>query len=310
MNAKKIIKKVLPWLVYLLVAIFIFVTLRDNYEEVKQYRIARPGFLVLAVILFSMQFAANSFVWARLMEYVGESVSVWNSIQVYVSSFIVRYIPGNVWAIAARAAMNREYGVKITSSIWGWMIENVSYLLVGLCFGVLALVGFNEIPGEFILIVAVSIPACAVFLFRYTILEKLVRKIIKSRFPQVSSSEIGKFDISLQKRAVLLGMFVFSWVLFSLQFIFVTYSVAENASGNVIFLSGVNALAWSVGYISLITPSGTGVRESVMILALTAFGAVGDVDAIAIALLARLTAVAGEVLLFGIVKVANFIMKK
>lgn len=309
MDIKKIVKKVLPWVIYLLVGMFIFVTLRDNYEEVKHYRIESPYYLIGAVLLFTAQFGANALIWSKLMEYVGEKIPTWDSVQVYISSFIIRYIPGNVWAIAARAAMNRDYGVKITSSIWGWMIENVSYLFVGLCFGLLALVGIDGIPREFILVVAVSIPACAVFLFRYSILERLVRKIIKSRFPQVKASEVGKFDISLQRRVVLLCMFIISWILFSFQFVLVALAVSDVSPGEIFFLGGVNALAWSIGYISIITPSGTGVRESVIILTLTAFGIVGEVDAITIALLARLTAVAGEVLLFGGVKFTNFLIK-
>jgi len=90
----KTIKKIVPWIIYGLVAVFIFSTLRDNYEEVKQYRIDKAWLLIPATLVFSLQFLANAWIWDMLMRMAKQRVSTWNSIVVYISSFVIRYIPG------------------------------------------------------------------------------------------------------------------------------------------------------------------------------------------------------------------------
>ena len=295
---------------YALVGVFVFLTLRENFQQVKHYHILRPALLVAAAVAFAAQFAVNSVVWAKLMEYTGAKISLCDSVYVYVSSFIVRYIPGNVWAIAARATYNKSFGVKVLVSIWGWVIENISFLLVGLVFSLFTLFYVAGIPQGVVWIVAVAIPVSTVFLFRYELLERLVRILVKKRFPEVVAQECGEFSLSLDKRAVLLIMYVVAWLFFSVQFVLVAAAMTAISIGDVVQLAGINALAWSIGYISLVTPSGTGVREGIMMISLTALGIAGDIDAIAIALAARLTSIIGEVAYFGVVRLIYAITEK
>jgi len=105
-------------------------------------------------------------------------------------------------------------------------------------------------------------------------------------------------------------MYVVAWLFFSVQFVLVAAAMTAISIGDVVQLAGINALAWSIGYISLVTPSGTGVREGIMMISLTALGIAGDIDAIAIALAARLTSIIGEVAYFGVVRLIYAITKK
>lgn len=301
MNKKilfNILKKIVPWIVYGIVGLFIVITLRSNLSEVKHYEIIRPTFLLLAIFFTMLQFLSNAAVWSILMSFTKAEVTLLDSISVYVSSYIIRYIPGNVWAIAARATLNKEYGVSVMKSIWGWVIENVTYLLVGLAISMFVFLKIDGISEEIGLIVMIALPVCALFILRYELLEKLVRVFARKRFPDSIHKEVEPFSLNYRQRGMLLVLYLVPWFFFSLQFISVALAVEHISISIYLLLAGVNALAWSLGYISLITPSGTGVREGVMIGTLAFLGIVGEVDAIVIAVLARVTSIAGEALFF------------
>jgi glycosyltransferase 2 family protein len=306
----KTIKKIAPWILYGLVAVFIFLTLRDNYEEVKQYRIDKAWLLIPATLVFSVQVLANAWIWDILMRMAKQTVSTWNSILVYISSFVIRYIPGSLWAVAARAAMNKPHGVKAMTSIWGWVIENVTFMLVGLVMSVLVLINVEEIPQWVIAIVVVGIPASFLFLMRYEWVEKIVEMVGKKAFPDKAADEVVKFDLAVGDRLKLIGLFALSWLIFSAHFYLVADAVANVSTDSFFLLAGVNALAWCIGFVVIVAPSGAGIKEAVIILALPALGITGEVDAVVIALLARMTAVLGEVAIFGAVKGANFLRKR
>lgn len=298
----KLIKRVLTYFVYLCVALFIYLTLRDNFDQVKQYQIPHPWFIVLGMLAYAMQFLFNSYVWAVLMRYGKEKVSLRDSVDVYVSSFVVRYIPGNVWAIAARAAMNKVHGVPAASSVWGWVIENITYLIVGMIFSILVLLRFGALPQEIVWALVIALPACVVFLLRYEIIERLVRFLAKKKFPEIAQKEFSQFELSRIDRFKLLGLYSISWILYSLQFFFIAYAVGSVGLAHLPVLAGINALAWSIGYLSIITPSGTGVREGIIVLILTSLGLATNVEAVAIALIARVSAIITEIICFGGVK--------
>jgi hypothetical protein len=145
-------------------------------------------------------------------------------------------------------------------------------------------------------------------MLRFELLERFVRALINKKFPDVAQKEVGAFSLSLADRGKIVGMFVISWLLYSVHFFLVAAAIIPVTLENFLILAGINALAWSIGYISIITPSGTGVRETVTIVALTSLGIMGPVDALVIALLARIIAVISEVGVFGALKL--FVLMK
>ncbi len=292
-------------MVYISVALFIFLTLRESFDEVKQYHIPHPEFIVVAMLAYGLQFLLNSYIWGVLMRYGKEKVSMADSINVYVSSFVVRYIPGNVWAIAARAAMNKEHGVPAASSVWGWVIENISYLIVGMIFSILILLKVESLPPQIVWSIVIAFPACVIFLLRYELIERVVRFLARKKFPSIAQKEFERFELSRMDRFKLMGWFGISWLLYSLQFYFVTYAVGRVDISQFFILAGINALAWSIGYLSIITPSGTGVREGIIVFTLTTLGIATGIEAIAIALVARVSAIITEIICFAGVKLFN-----
>lgn len=306
----KIVKKCAPYLLYGVVTLFIYSSLTSNLSDVASFSFRKPWLLVLAVAMYGIQYVFNAYVWGKIMHFAGERISLLNSLVVYISSYIVRYIPGNVWAIGARAAMNKEHGVKIASSIWGWIVENVSFLFIGLCFSILVLFSLTGISSTVLSVVWIAFPLSGLIILRYELLERFVRIIVRKKFPQVVQSEVGEFSISMIDRLKILSFFVISWILYSVQFILIASAMIPVAGQDFILLAGVNALAWSVGYISVITPSGAGIREGIIIIALNGLDIMSPVEAVVLAVTARITIVIAEILVFSLMRGTKFVLTR
>ncbi len=279
-------------------------------NDIRQYRFDDPVRLIISIVLFSVVVFFNSLAWDYLMKSSGENVSRLKSIDVYTTSFVMRYVPGNVWAIMGRAVMNKKNGVKMIKTMWGWFIENISYLIVGMVFSLLVLLRIIQVRQELAIAIIVALPVCGILFLRYEWLAKIFEKFIKKRLPEAAQKETASIKITLKQKLSLIGIYMISWAVYSLQYLFVAEAVTDVAISDYLVLIGVNALSWSIGYLSLITPSGGGVREGVMFLALTNIAGVNNVDAAIIFVLARLTAIIGEILYFGFIKLISKVFEK
>jgi MFS family permease len=308
-NKKKFIKKVLQWGIYFVVAVFVVLTLKDHVEEIKNYDLTKLWPAIFAIPIAALVVVVESFAWDRMMKYAGEKVSTIDSLNVYISSYIVRYVPGNVWAILARAAMNAQHGVKYVKTMWGWLIENVSFLLVGLIVSLFVFSGvWNEQP-ELFVIVVIGLVVCGGFVLRYEWLGIVFEKVVRKRLPEKYQDQTETLVLTIKQRVSLMGFHGVAWFLFGLFHFVIIYIVAGVGLGDLVTIIGIAALSWSIGYMSLITPSGSGVREGVMILALTTLGLTGEVDAIVVALLARFVYIVGELSYFGLIKLVKYFIK-
>jgi len=310
LNKKKIIKVLLQIGVYGIVGVFIFLTVKDKIADIRDYQMPNLVVLFFVALIFSLNVVVNSLTWHFLMKSSGEKIPLIESVNVYVSTYILRYIPGNVWAVIARAVMNKQFGVKMIKTAWGWLIENVSFLMVGLFFSLLIFTHISTFRRELLIIVVIALPLCVLFLMRYELLGKVFDLVVKKKFKKYIGKESEVLDLSIKNKLVVVGLYSISWIFYSVHYYFLVNSIVGIDFGNILILSGINALSWSVGYLSIITPSGGGIREGTMILALTTMGLVGEVDAVVITLLARLTFVVGEIVYFGFVKLIYFFYKR
>jgi len=226
-------------------------------------------------------------------------------VDVYLRSYLLRYIPGNVVGILSRAIFNRVHGVPILKSLFAWCYENLLYLIVASVLGSFIIIRAGEnwpifgaipsVPFFIFVIIAGLLIALNVDWF-----EKMFNKYLVPRLPQRVKRETDLLNISLKKRIDIFIGFSVSWLIYSLSFLLLVSAVDISLLHmNVLELMSINALAWFIGFISFVTPSGSGVREWVMIFALENFMHIVPQIAIIIALLARIVFILGELLGFG-----------
>ena len=106
-----------------------------------------------------------------------------------------------------------------------------------------------------------------VFLYRQRIRETLPTLIAQSR---------AMFSVA--GILWLLAVYLLLWALLGVAFFLFIKSLTPVLISQLLVVTGIYAAAWSIGFLSVITPSGLGVREGVLSLLLTLVGFPSDSD--------------------------------
>jgi hypothetical protein len=311
MRIKKVLKVLIQIIIYAAVGYLIYDKLNGNLGSLAQYKVHSYPVLIVAVFLYSFNSVLNGINWHRLMELVGERLSLSGQMDVYLRSYLLRYIPGNVVGILSRGVFNKKYGVSTVTSLWGWFLENIIYLLWAIVFGsyiiiknitqLLPQIDFSDrVQVVTVSVLAFLILSCVaialVSLIKLDVLEKIFRRFLLPQLPIRNRSGYKKIAITKWGRLEIFLRYGISWLIPSVCFLLVVYGLIGLPIDRPFELISANALAYALGYIVIVTPSGGGVREAVLIYALSTINGFSPSDSVIIAIATRVVYIFGELL--------------
>lgn len=245
-------------IIYLLTLFFIvrifylyWPKLEDSFNHINIF------YLLLSVLCFSFSFIVLGFVWHQIIKTLGR-INLIESLFIYYKSQIIRYIPGNIWGFGARIYFLKKAGFESAQTIPALVYENL-------------LLCFSSITAYFIFRYFLAVPLyldASLAIIGVIILLVLINRKIFFLFIKIFRRIDINYDISLKKTAIYVSQYLFFWLLcgFGLYFLVLSFtSLAISKIGAIIM---IYAVAWAIGYLSLITPSGLGVRELSLIFLL------------------------------------------
>jgi glycosyltransferase 2 family protein len=277
---------------------FLAFALRDAWADAApRLRHADVVDLVIATILLAAYYCLFVIGWQWILRALRVRVSYSVALQAEMASMLAKYVPGGVWTPAARVIWLRKTGVVaptplvVSSILLEAGLSAVSGVLVFLAG--LALIGDADAP-----------------LFPLALFTVVVTVLLHPRVFRWIAVRVfrpfGGIELPPLPYRVLLGLLVFysmSWVVGGAAFLFLIRSVGGTAGAeSIVFLGGTAAVGAIVAVLSVIAPSGLGVREASMyglVLAVASSGvALGAVvlNRIAITLVEALLLVVGGVL--------------
>jgi hypothetical protein len=291
-------KRVAQMVVFVLALGFLAALVRSQWQALRHYpwQLA-PGWLALSYIPWGLSMALEIAMWRAIRIRIARVASAamsprplsWaRAAQIWFLSNIIRYIPGNIWQPLGMAQMCAEEGIPAEVTLTSVVVHQaLSALAVTLLsVGYFAWAG----QGEALRTVApllLALPVLALAL-RARWLETALNLVLR---------RLGRplLRIGLRSRALAaltLG-YVVSWSLIGLGFAMLVRALTPIGWEALPHLIVSFALAWLVGYLSLLTPSGLGVREGAIVWLL---GGILSVPVATLAsLAARLWFIAGEV---------------
>jgi glycosyltransferase 2 family protein len=233
--------------------------------------------------------------WRRILMSYSIRVPYRIALQAEMLSMLAKYVPGGIWTPAARVVAMRRAGVKDTGTVLASVLleaglSAVSGLLV--FFVSLPTVSDADAPlwplvGFGLLVVALLHPA---------VFRRIARIVLRP---------FGTSDLVPPPYRTMLALLVYysvSWVVGGAAVYFLLRSVdADTAATAIPYLGGVSAVGAIVAVLSIIAPSGLGVREASMYALMLAVAAEGA--ALGATLLNRIaiTVVEAALLLAGII---------
>lgn len=252
----KFVKLIVQVIVIALTGYYIGIQIARGFPVIKSYHWNLNIYFWLGCILLVVPYLFAPIVWWWIMRRLGANFSWGKGYRIWALSNIAKYLPGKVWHIVGRMALYPGGKLVVMESIvlemGAVMIAGFWIMLLTLLLTPLTLPVSKIVIG---ILGALTLP----FIFKPILLQKVIRypveKIKKERLP---SQPLPFSSISF---LFIFTIDIFYWFSYGFGYFLILKNIGLYSSP--ILLSGVYAASWTLGYISLITPGGLGIREGV-----------------------------------------------
>lgn len=301
---KTLLRRAQP--VFLILAlIFVALLLRSQWEELRSHSWQlRPAWLVASGLLLLASWAMEIGIWRRLLTSVGGRLGYWPAVRIWFLSAIMRYIPGNVWQPLSMTLQCQRRGVRVEATLTSVALYQAIILLaVGPIAAVYMLATGNL--GMLTDLLGALAPGLAALVIA-PVLVLLVRPELLTAFLNWALHKLGRETLDMHLTSGRLLAFlvaaVVNWGLWGGSFAALTFGLGEYSPAEMAALAphliAAYPIAYAIGFVSFITPSGFGVREGAFYLLLAPVMGGGVITVAALAM--RLWTTVGELGMAGL----------
>ncbi len=292
---------------YLLASAILFFLSKHLYELLKDIKVEsisfNPVLLLTSYTILFIYHLVYIIPWLTIYyNTTSQPVSFLSSWTLIHLSEPSKYLPGKVGQFVGIAVLCRSLKISRDAAIASTLIHLAIKCLLGCFIGVpfifspesreyllniLSNFGHNAFQIYAIILVIISL--CPIFLILFK--ERLSSKIpyLKKVIPAI---------FSFKKLFRLIVLYLLLWACSSASFFLFVKSIYPIRLVQLPIISCIYPFAWSIGFMSLVTPSGLGVREGVLGMFLTT--CLPPVTATLVALLSRLWFLTTDVILAGV----------
>jgi hypothetical protein len=275
------LRKIRPYLgplLVALVALFVGRALYVSWGELKGYEWRfDPAYLSASVVLIGLYYLQQWGGWRLIMRSFGDPLTRADSMHIWYSTILGRYVPGSVAMVAGRISLCRRRGIPASTTFASIVYENALILTTAVLITAASAPFWPAFrQGEYASFLAALAPVCLALLHP-AIFGRLANRLLAKtgRYPLEAT-------LSYRRVLALVPYYLMGWTLLGLGFAALAASVTPVRPGDIALLVGGYAFAWEVGFLSLVAPSGIGVKEGV----LTAISALAFPVPVAVALAA------------------------
>jgi len=253
----------------LILAIFYFMAMQvyKNIGSLKDYKWHFNYFyLALSfIILISHDFAVT-FVWNYILRKLNAKIPYIKALKIRTISELARYLPGSIWHLLGRTYYAEKAGIRKIKTLTSIALEIGANVIAGLLLFVLCLPFFLKMDILMKLIpLLVAIPIGLVLIH-----PKVLNKALNLGLRIMKKKSI-KLDFRYMDIAVFIGIYFVLWLVNGVAFFYLVRSIYFIDYSKILFLSGAFAVAWVMGFVSLISPGGLGVREGILSVLLSIY---------------------------------------
>lgn len=299
MNQSNLLPRVKKWGKFILGVpltiislLFVFRVLYTSASESAfQFTHIDIGQFAFGVFCLFFYFLLRGLAWCKVLRAVGHHVPWTQGAFLLSISELRRYIPGNIVAVASRVSAFEKFGITKRLLLASQVVE---LSLVLIASAVLALPGVLFL-GDHILQVSIlsGLSQSAVYTLFAVLFVMLCATAVGTLFyirRQLASFSGVSTPVTIDAFFVAL----LAWLFFGLGNFFVVLSLFPVWLSDVMAISSFFVLAWLIGFLSFVTPSGLGVREAVITVALAPY--LGPGGAALAAVVTRVVLVGAEML--------------
>ncbi|MBN1826795.1 MAG: flippase-like domain-containing protein [Candidatus Eisenbacteria bacterium] len=248
--------------------VFLLRSLIRGWREAGIYSWSlEPAPLVAAFVVAAAYFALAAWAWKRVLAALGEEIPFRESCRIWFLSQLGKYIPGKVWFAMGRIVLAGRAGVGAGAASVSTVVELMMVLLAS------ALVFLASLPAR-------PGPAGREMVFALggaVILVLLLHPRVFGFLLRLAARVLGRqalpYRIGWRGLASLTLLYGASWILYGAGLVLLSRAIRLEGApppppvgepARLLVFSGAAAISWALGFLSVLTPSGLGVREAAL----------------------------------------------
>lgn len=256
-----VLKKIAATIIVIVIAYFLGNQLYRGWKDIPFASLRINYFWLIASYLgLFATFCCSVKAWQVILDGLGGIMSFTKSWWVITGSFLAKYIPGHVWAVGGRMILCKSEGVSEKISGTAMIIE-MMVLLLGSLLSAVFCIPFLLIKGVpswiWILIVPTVVLMVLLFSPLLIMLLRWAARVFLKREVMLS--------INYAKIWTIMAIYLVSAIIQGTAFFLLIRTIYPISFRDLPGVVGLYNGAWAVGFISLITPSGLGVREGALV---------------------------------------------
>lgn len=265
-GGKRLLQILFPLVI---LGVFLY-TVKGDWNKLTAYRFEWNFWLLsLAFLGFLGQELSYGLIWRAVLARLGAQLGFRESLRIYLASEFVRYLPGNVWHVLTRIIWVGKYGVSRPIAFASMTVELITKLAAGVVVFALSLLFWGSagnvgklVQGSPLLGVLGGI---AILALSVGLHPRVLSSTLNSALRLLKRKPVV---LSIRYRDILLVTLAWciSWCIAGTAFYLMVVALWPQAPLIAWPLCvGIYAIAWDVGFVSFITPSGLGFREGAIV---------------------------------------------
>lgn len=286
----------------LLAILFIAALLRSQWATLSSYEWQlNPGWLALSALFMLASWVVEVYIWYVLIHLLGSHLPYGAAMRMWFLTALVRYIPGNVWQPLSLTLYGQQRQIRPEIILASIVLYQVIIILA-----VAPIAAFYfQVTGNWGFFTSL-IGASAEWLIWATLLPVLLFLAKPGWLLAILNwllGKIGRLAIAARLTTLallwLIALALFDWLLWGASFATITLALGHLTSLPLplflFHLIAVYPIANAIGFLSMLTPSGLGVREGAFYLLLAPVVGGGLITVAALAM--RVWNIIGEVIM-------------
>ena len=319
LGPKRLPKRILRAAIALVAFGFLVAVVRSQWSLLKDYQWQlSPAWALLALLGLELTWLFELDTWRTILRSLGGPLPFWRAARIWFLSNLLRYIPGNIWQFLGMAEMSADDGIPRLVTLTSIVLHQAISTMAGLVLAAVyyGIVGYAPSPvgGETewsgigsLWIARMRLLLLLVPLTLLLLQPRLLERILNWALAKVGRPPV-KVTLTWGQIWVLLLRYLIVWLAMGLSFAAMTRALAPTKWPQAVpSLVAAWTAAYVIGYLSLLTPSGLGVREGVMTVLLLPLFPLSVAAVVAIA--ARLWMVVGELVGAGGVLIVGWLQR-
>jgi hypothetical protein len=260
------LRAVLSGLVAVGILALLFRALVRSWRDAGVYQWSMNGWWIAAAFLaLAVYFPLVAWIWRRLVRALGEEISFRDACRVWFLAQLGKYVPGKIWFAMGRIALSRGAGVSVLTASASTLLELLLVLLAAAAVFLASVPLWPGIAGHslFLLPIAVLLILVlihpAVFALLLLVGARLLRHGSVPR--RVPWRTLASNCLWYAASWLVYGLGI-DLLLRGIRLEGVPAGTSLAAPGRLLWIAGAAAVAWSIGFLSLLAPGGLGVREA------------------------------------------------